>query len=123
MQARLYYDGGYLEKTLSVLATFDVALSDDFQKLEYHYRMARVLEKLSKIESAKVHYKSVIQLGRQDKRYYACNSALQLANIHFKDGELEQAQEYVKQVLNMKPSERKTDLHQEARLLQDRMKH
>lgn len=122
LQARLFYDGGYFEKTLSLLTTFDSVSSGDFEKIEYHYRMARVLERLAEIERCKKHYKSTIELGRDDKRYYACNSALQLANIHFKNQEWSLAQNYVDQVLKMKPSERRTDLHQEARLLKDRMK-
>lgn len=121
LQARLFYDGGYFEEALSLLKNFDLNSRAKLEKIEYHYRIARVYEKLSEIEKSIGHYEQAVKEGKDDKRYYACNSALQLAHIYFKKNSFIRAREYIDQALKMKPSERRSDLHQEARLLKDRM--
>lgn len=121
LQARLLFDGGYNQEALLAIEQFENQSYSSKEQLEYTYRKARIHQRLGNVDEAITNYKQVISIGSKDKRYYACNSAVQLAQIYFINGDRTQAQFYVDQALSMKPSERRDDLHHEAKLIRDKM--
>lgn len=121
LQARLLFDGGYNEDALLAIDQYEKAEPDSADQLEYVYRKARIHQRLGDVDQAITNYKKVISIGSEDKRYYACNSAVQLAQIYVDSGDRSQAAHYIDQALSMKPSERRDDLHHEAKLIRDKM--
>ena len=122
LQARLLYDGGYDKEALQAIELFEERTNSSADKLEFVYRRARIHQRLGDVDQAIASYRQAINIGSKEKRYYACNSAVQLAQIYFKKGDIIQTKYYVDQALNMKPSERRDDLHHEAELIRDRIK-
>ena len=84
LKARLLYDGGYYEKSLSELAKLNLN-SANFNKTEtteYYYRIARNYQGLEKFEQAIQFYKKAIETGQNLSAYFAGNSAMQLGVIY-----------------------------------------
>ena len=122
LQARLLFDGGYHEDALMTIKQFEKGEYSPGDQLEYLYRKARIHQRLNNVDQAIVNYKQAINVGQNSKLYYACNSAIELARIYFENGHDNEALRFVDEALRMKPSERRGDLHQEAKLLKDRIK-
>lgn len=116
LKARLLFDGGYYQKGYDVLKTMS---SSDFQderaKLEFTYRLGRLLHKLKKYHSAISFYDKTIENGRNKPWYFACNSALQNGLLFEELKSYDQAKIYFEKCLSISPSEHKTGLHQQAK--------
>ena len=116
LKSRLLFDGGYYQKGYEVLKNMS---SDDFNdersKLEFTYRLGRILHKLKKYHSAISFYDKTIENGSNKPRYFACNSALQNGLLFEELNQYEEAKSYYKKCLSIKPKEHKTGLHQQAK--------
>jgi hypothetical protein len=94
-QARILTDGGNYQKALEIVNQIS---NSELQKwengkkfetiLEYKYRKARIIDKLSKLNQAISFYKDVIEYSTLHKQneihYFAANSALHLGFIYQK---------------------------------------
>ena len=116
LKARLLFDGGYYEKAQAFLSTKS---SENFKnqrdKLEFTYRMGRVLHKLKRRASAIQFYEKTIETGADEPYYFACNSALQLGLLFEDLGNKTLAKTYFKKCTSIYPKEHKTALHQQAK--------
>lgn len=87
LKARLLFDGGYLYKSLAVIANNKSA---DFKsgkdKTEFNYRLGRIYDDLGKDDEALIYYQSAISLGKNLKYYYAANAALLVGKIYENKG-------------------------------------
>lgn len=123
LRARLYFDGGYFQKAFDFLKTKDEnSFSDLSQKLEYTYRMGRILQMLKKPNEAIPYYDKTIQNGKSTKYYFACNSALQLGLIYEAHGQKAKAQEFYKYCLALNPDDHADALHAKAKAGLSRIK-
>jgi len=122
LKARLLFDGGYYQKGYDVLKSYS---SDDFKdrrsKLEFTYRLGRLLHKLKKYHSAISFYDKTIENGKKDAWYFACNSALQTGLLFEEIKSYDQAKAYFKKCLQIYPDEHRTGLHQQAKAGLSRM--
>lgn len=116
VMARLLFDGGYYSKARKLLSSKSVnRFGDQRSRLEYNYRLGRILHGLKEYPNAIKHYQTTIDKGRNESYFFACNSALQAGLIYEALGNKVKAREYFKLCLKIKPGEYKTGLHQKAK--------
>ncbi|MFT3737737.1 MAG: hypothetical protein QM786_03175 [Breznakibacter sp.] len=112
LKARLLYDGGNAQKTLSLLINNpSLAISHPF---EYNYRIARAYHDLQDYQKALVHYRLVLSCNADPKSYFAPFSALMAAKIEFESGEKSKGREMVLLCQSLNKGEYKADIDQEA---------
>jgi tetratricopeptide (TPR) repeat protein len=123
LRARLYFDGGYFQKAFDFLKTKnEESFSDLSQKLEYSYRLGRILQMLKKPNDAIPYYDKTIQNGKSAKFYFACNAALQLGLIYESSGQKVKAREFYKYCLALNPDDHADALHAKAKSGLNRVK-
>lgn len=116
VRARLLFDGGYFNQAYWLLSRKNEAdFSGKHSKLEFFYRMGRVLHGKGDYPEALEYYERTIKEGRDEPYYFACNAALQSGMIYEKRGQREQAIRYYNTCLSIKPEEHRTGLHQRAK--------
>ncbi|MFV7789199.1 hypothetical protein, partial [Enterococcus faecium] len=102
LKARLLNDGGYLTDAYKLLSG---KTDDDFpkeeEKLEFAYRVARILDDLNKPDDAIRNYLIAIRIGENRKEYYAARAALQIAMIYENRNQKKLAISYYQKCLNM----------------------
>ena len=115
-QARYLTDGGYYDEALRLLgsiASSELVTTRD--RIEFHYRFARLEHKMYKLESAKQNYLKVIELNGKENWYYAPNSCLQMGYILAYEMDYGQAEEYFEMALSYKKHEYKNSIDTKAR--------
>jgi hypothetical protein len=116
LKARLLFDGGYYRKAYDALAS---KAEPDFIakrfRLEYLYRMGRILHGMKQYPQALHYYQLTIDRGVYESYYFACNAALQAGLIYEKLGLENRAVEFFNRCLSMHPAEYRTGLHQMAK--------
>jgi len=117
LKARLLMDGGYYSLCEEHLTTVDVRVLKDKDQIEYYYRLGRLFQKTGETNDAIKNLRHALDIGQGYPRYYACNAALQLAQMYYSGGQYSMAKKYAARVLDINPQERKEDLHQQARTL------
>jgi len=116
LQARLLYDGGYYDKAFNAMKSCDPkALKTNQEKIEYTYRMGRILQKMKKNEDALKSYAETIEKGTKQPYYYACNAALQSGKIHESRDEFAEAKAFYEMCLKEKPDQYQASLHSQAK--------
>ncbi len=115
LKARLLFDGGYYERAYDCLDNNPLPENASFKfKLEYTYRLGRILHRMDHFDDALENYKLTISEGKTSSYFYACNAALQCGLIYEKEKEYDLSKKYFLLCLSMKPSNYKTSLHQKA---------
>ncbi len=116
IQARLLFDGGYLDKALDVLmadGTLECCMLPD-EKAEYYYRLGRIYQKQG------LPYLAIDAFGKavdihDDPAFNRANSALQAALLFEKLGNYDRAKSYFQKCLTMKNFPYQEGLHQKAK--------
>jgi len=123
LKARLLFDGGYYDLALIEMNKLPYTkVTKETEKLEYIYRKGRIKEKLGREREALSDYQQVIDLGRNDPVYYACNAALFCGQIHEKRKEYVLAEQFYTTCLKIKPEEYRSGIHQKAKAGLQRIK-
>lgn len=116
LQARLLFDGGYLERAKAILEKHQAGLiSQKELRLETAYRLARIYQEQKKYTTAISHYLKVIEEGTEDPSYYPCASALYAGMIYETLHHRYLARHYYEQCLSMNPEDYRSGLHQKAK--------
>jgi Tetratricopeptide repeat len=116
LKARLLFDGGYYQKAYDLLKDKDEKdFSPERLRLEYNYRLGRILHGLKRYPEALQQYQKTIQQGAQSSEYFACNAALQAGLLCEKRKQFDSARHYFKRCLQLQPREYKNSLHQAAK--------
>ncbi|MBK8878696.1 MAG: tetratricopeptide repeat protein [Haliscomenobacter sp.] len=116
LKARLLFDGGYFQKALLLMEEQGIKEYQSLEhRLEYHYRMGRILHGLKRFPEALASYQKSMELGKNAPFYFACNAALQTGIIYETLGKPEQAKEFFRLCLSMNPDDYRTSLHQAAK--------
>ncbi len=106
LKARLLFDGGYYQKAYELLKPKSVKDFETKQhKLEFTYRLARILHNLKRYNESVRFYEKTIDSGREEPFYYACNSALQLGKMFETLNQKEAARKYFKMCTRIFPDE------------------
>lgn len=123
LKARLLFDGGYFKKALDLLQAKKYSdFTDKHNRLEYHYRLGRILHGLKRYDEAMAAYRQTIAEGRNERYFFACNAALQLGLVHEALKDKNNARAAFNMCLGMYPDEYKTSLHQQAKAGLGRLK-
>jgi len=124
IKSRLLFDGGYYEKSMEVLKSIKPEnLSGKRQSIEYKYREARNLHSLLKYPKAIELYNQVISESKNEKWYYAANSALQLGLIYEEIKQYSFASKYIDLCLSFKDIEYEESIHSKAKNVKARLPH
>ena len=124
IKARLLFDGAYYDRAYSILRQHHPPLTASTRhRLEYTYRLGRVLHGQERWQEAIGQYQATIAAGEKETYFFACNAALQIGLIHEKLGRANMAHTYFKRCLEIHPEEYKTGLHQQAKSGLSRLKH
>ena len=116
LRSRLFYDGGYYSLSLTELKKIEPNLLDNFNEIEYWYRLARVELKLNNSEElALKYYKKVLEKAKNSSNYYAPMSALQLGYIYEKKDEFKKGSYYFNKCLSMSGFDYERGIHQQAK--------
>ena len=122
LRSRLLFDGGYYEKSTSLLnETLYATLTHRAHRLEYLYRKGRLLHALKSYAEALHYYSLTIRSGEHEPYYYACSAALHSGLIHETLGSEGAAERFYLVCLQITPDTYATSLHQKARTGLSRM--
>lgn len=123
LKARLLFDGAYFEQALALLQSKNVSEFKEAQfRLEYTYRLGRVLHGLKRYQEALDAYRQTIASGRYERYFFACNAALQMGLIYETLGDKANAKSSFELCLSMDPEDYKTSLQQQAKAGLNRLK-
>ncbi len=116
LKARLLYDGSYFEDSYSVLIkNKKLCLNSYTDKLEFNYRMGRILQALKKYNEAIKYFDNAVKIGEGTNSHFVCNSLLQTGVIYEKLLKLDEAKKNYKKCLNIDSDEYKNSIHQKAK--------
>jgi len=116
VQARLLFDGGYFEQAAEFLLKDQPKnYREEKSKLEYTYRLGRIMHGMGKFDKALDYYDLTIKNGREKSWFFACNAALQAGLLHEGEANFSRAKSYYKECLDISPDEYKSSLHQQAK--------
>lgn len=117
-KARYATDGGYQQKALDLMkTTSEKNLTTIYEKAEFNYRMARILQKSSRINESVAFYERAIHLGQSDQgaTSFAASSALQMGYIYMEKTENQKAVFYFNKAISFKKHEYKNSVDNKAR--------
>ena len=116
LKARLLYDGGYYDKAQDILNDKKI---DDFKsqkdKIEYSYRSGRVYDAVGKDDLAIKFYQNAILLGKNERYYFAANSALSIGQIYENRKNQAQAKNFYNIAINMKGHDYESSIENKAK--------
>ncbi len=116
LKARLLYDGSYYTKAYSYLVKNKSKTGMSFfDKLEFNYRLGRILQALNSYEKAISFFTNTIKLGKGTNSHFVCNSFLQIGIIYEKLAINNKAALYYKKCLNIDSDEYKNSIHRKAK--------
>jgi hypothetical protein len=122
LKARLYFDGGYYEKTLAQLQhkqENELKLLRD--KIQLSYYRGRAYEMLNKFNEAIDNYQHAIALGKNTSYYYAANAALSIGGMYERVRDYNHAAEFYHEAIDMKDHEYQNSIETQAKEGLERM--
>jgi len=122
LRARLYFDGGYLDKANAEIQKVDLGiLTSDRQKFEYYYRYARILDGMGNDKQALKFYQLVIDkygsatdANQSGNTYFDPASCLFAGMIMEKEGDFDKARVFYQKCLSYKNYGYKDSFDQKA---------
>lgn len=115
LRSRLQFDGHYYQGALEELTRVNISEFNEEDRLEYHYRKARIYHEMKLIEESKTAYLLALEEGKDSDRYFAAKSALKLGQIAETENDSLAAKEYYKQVLGLDFSEYQKGIRAKAK--------
>jgi tetratricopeptide (TPR) repeat protein len=117
-KARYATDGGFFQKALELMKTVsEKSFGTNYEKAEFNYRMARILQKTARINECTAYYDRSITLGQADDAAagFAASSALQMGYIYQNRTDNQKAIAYFKKAMSFKKHEYKNSIDNKAR--------
>ena len=114
LKARLLFDGGYYMKAYKLLTDNKKLEKSPESKLEYQYRMGRILQNLEQKAEA-ISFYSKAASNENTSSYMVSNSLLNLGAIYEGLNNKPQALKFYNRCLATDPDEYKNSIHQKAR--------
>jgi len=123
LKARLYFDGAYYDEALQIVDQIDPStLTNEWFRVEYHYRKGRILDKMDRISEAKEAYLLTIKTGSELPTFFSPNACIKLAHIYEREENKEQASKYYSKALDFNDHEYKNSIDAEAKAGLNRIK-
>jgi len=115
LKARLLFDGSYYTNAKLILESIDLSSFSDDEKLEQLYRLGRIEQKTGNSDKSKEYFVKTIEAGKNSKRYFAGNAALQLGNIFESEKNFTKATEYYQLCRSLDFDEYETSIKEKAK--------
>ena len=116
LAGRLLFDGGYYMKAEEIMMQKkENQFSAPEQKLEWSYRLGRILQMLKRYSEAIGYYDKTIKDGHDSRTYFPCNAALQLGLIYETLNNKAKAREFYTYCLSLNPDDHADALHTKAK--------
>jgi tetratricopeptide (TPR) repeat protein len=115
LKARLLFDGGYYSKARNILMSADTALLASDEKTERLYRLGRVEQKSGNHDLAKAFLIKTVESGKNSRRYFAGNAALQLGIMFEEENNFPQALKYYNLCRSLDFDEYETSIKEKAK--------
>ena len=124
LKARLLFDGSYYSRALDTILKINPAtdLLNIKDSVEYTYRLARIKHSAGRIGDAMKLYQETIDRGKDQKYYYAANSALKLAQIYEQEKQYHEAHYFYNRCLKFNYNEYRNSITREAKAGLSRIK-
>lgn len=123
MKARLFFDGGYYQKALETINTFNSKETHPAKDLiEFYYRKGRIYHLLNNSSNASLYYLKTIELSKNVSYYFAPNAALQMGYIYKEQNNKELARIYFQKALSYQNYEYKNSIDNKAKAALNEMK-
>ena len=125
LKSRLLFDGGYYNKSLSILLEKKPSQIFNTTKeiYEYYYRIARDYHGMKNYAEAIKFYELTFSKNSEITDYFMPNAALQIGLIYEKQGNKEKAKQYFNKCLNMPDCDYKSGIDIKAKAGLERVKH
>ncbi len=117
-KARYATDGGYFNKAWELMKSVsEKSFSTTYEKSEFNYRMARILQKSGRMNECIPFYDRSVALGQTDAGAggFAASSALQMGYIYQKKADNQKAVTYFRKAMSFKKHEYKNSIDNKAR--------
>ncbi|MBC8052535.1 MAG: tetratricopeptide repeat protein [Sphingobacteriaceae bacterium] len=102
LKARLLCDGGYYTKALAEIKDKRITdLKHLRDRIELFYRLGRIYDELNQDDLSIKFYQSAMDMGKEERYYFASNAALRLAAIYEKKKDHKKAREFYQIALDM----------------------
>ncbi len=119
LKSRLLFDRGEYDKCISLLLKTKGQFSDkNKSSVEYFYRLGRAYQMKTNYESAKINFKIAIDLHELSNRYFAPESAINIAKIEILSGYFNKAKGALDTAKKINKGESKNSISQEIKQLQ-----
>lgn len=115
LKARLLFDGGYYGKAQSTLVKSEHLMKTKEDKIEFRYRLGRIMQYLKNPFEAIESYQMCYQLGMDNSAYFATSSALNLGFLYEDLKDFDKAKDWYRKCLDLSPAQYKSSLHQKAK--------
>jgi hypothetical protein len=123
LKARLLYDGGYFLRAQQILSeSTETYFKAGRDRIEYHYRLGRILNEIGKDDDAMSKYERAISLGRNSKYYFAANAALQAGKILERKKNWTKASTFFNLAIQMKNHDYESSIETQAKAGLSRIK-
>jgi len=115
IKARLLFDAGHFMDALKMIESIsENEFSAEYQKLEWHYRKARIFLALKNTKLAQFHFNQCLNFTKICNTYMLPNSYLQLGYLYEFNNQKKLAIESIKKVLDFDKYDNQRALSQEA---------
>lgn len=122
-RARYAFDGGYLKDAENLLRkTREVDFKLLVSKIEYNYRLGRVLQQQGNLREAIPYLTRAAAMSHGYDYYFGPSAALQLGYIYQEMGQIEKAFSYFETALSFKKHEYKNSIDNKARAALTRLR-
>lgn len=115
LKSRLLFDGGYYDAAAKLMRQLNPEKLNFHDRLEYHYRLGRIMDESGDIQTALKYYAQTLELGTESKYYYAANAALKSGELSERQRDFEQAKYFYNRCLGLDPESYGNSIHQKAR--------
>lgn len=123
LKARLRFDGGYYQKGLHWLEKFSAGSAETLSdRMEYHYRRARIYQKLDQEDKALREYREVLGFEEVNGTYYQPAAYFYSGKVHEEKGDGNAAKTKYKQVLEYSDYPYERSFSQKAKAGLERIK-
>ncbi len=117
IQLRYAIDGGFLQRSDSLISVLEMIRLPHYDKIEFDYRKARKSHLERKIQQAISGYEEIIKSDNQiPENYFAPNSLLQLGYIYLEQSDSAKAKMYLERVLEFRKHPYKNSLDSKAKI-------
>ena len=116
LKARLLFDGGYYDKAFDEIKdkkAGDFKLLRD--KIEFCYRLGRIYDEIGKDDLAVKFYQFSIDLGKNERYYFASNAAYRVGSIYEKRKNAAKAKQYYNTAIDMEDHDYERSIETQAK--------